>query len=72
MLGTFRGYRVFTACRTINQNVFMLDEHVNRLFQSASDLLMVIPHTQKELKAIIKTVLAKNKSANSKFFFDKK
>jgi len=60
MLGTFRGYRIFTACRTINGTVFLLQNHINRLFESASELSMKLPHTKPDLEEIIHQLLAKN------------
>lgn len=62
MVGTFRGYRIFTACRTVKvDKVFMLNDHINRLVRSARQIKMQLPHTSQQLKNIIQGVIAQNK-----------
>ena len=62
MVGTFRGYRIFTACRTLNGGkVFRMDDHVERLFRSARELSMDLPHNRDELKRLVDSVVKKNK-----------
>jgi branched-subunit amino acid aminotransferase/4-amino-4-deoxychorismate lyase len=64
MLGTFRGYRIFTACRTLNNgNVFHLDDHIERLFYSAKIINMQLPHNPTALKEIILRLVKKNVAA---------
>lgn len=60
ILGTVRGYRIFTAARTVRGKVFHLDDHVNRLFDSAAEIYMEMPHTKEELRRIIEETAAKN------------
>ena len=61
MLGTFRGYRIFTACRTLNHgNVFRLNKHIERLFYSAKLLEMQLPHSPTTLQRIILRLVKKN------------
>ncbi len=61
MLGTFRGYRIFTACRTLNSgNVFRLEKHIERLFYSAKRLAMKLPHNPTTLQGIILRLVKKN------------
>ena len=61
MVGTFRGYRIFTACRTLNGGkVFRLEDHVERLFRSAKDVYMDLPHDKDGLKNLISEVVSKN------------
>lgn len=61
MLGTFRGYRIFTACRTLNNgNVFRLNKHIERLFYSAKILEMQLPHSPTTLQRIILRLVKKN------------
>ena len=63
MVGTFRGYRIFTACRTLNGGkVFRMEDHVERLFRSAKELSMDLPHDRDGLKDLIASVVEKNKS----------
>ena len=64
MLGTFRGYRIFTSCRTLNKGmVFRLEKHIERLIHSASQLKMKLPHDASKLREIILTLVNKNSSA---------
>jgi branched-subunit amino acid aminotransferase/4-amino-4-deoxychorismate lyase len=64
MLGTFRGYRIFTSCRTLNKgNVFRLDNHIERLLSSAQKLEMQLPHNAKKLREIILGLVTKNSLA---------
>ena len=60
-IGTLRGYRIFTACRTVRGKVFRLDDHVNRLFDSAETMYMNMPHTREEIFNIIQETVEKNK-----------
>ncbi len=63
MVGTFRGYRIFTACRTLNGGkVFRMKDHIERLFRSAKELSMDLPHDRAGLKDLITSVVEKNKS----------
>jgi len=61
IVGTIRGYRIFTACRTIGKKVFHLDEHIERLFNSAGAIYMELSQTKKELKGIVEETVAKNR-----------
>ena len=64
MLGTFRGYRIFTACRTLNKgNIFRLESHIERLRNSAQKLEMRLPHNAKQLREIIFELVNKNSLA---------
>jgi len=62
-IGTFRGYRIFTACRTLGQKVFCLDDHIERLFKSAKVICMELPHSRDQLRGIIEETVAKNKGS---------
>jgi len=59
-VGTFRGFRIFTAARTIGSKVFRLEDHIDRLFNSAEKVHMPLPHTEDELQAIIQETIEKN------------
>ncbi|MEW6108301.1 MAG: branched-chain amino acid transaminase [Nitrospirota bacterium] len=56
-LGVFEGIRCYKAVK--GSAFFRLDEHVNRLFESAHIFMMKIPYTKEQIKAaIIETVKA--------------
>jgi branched-chain amino acid aminotransferase len=56
-LGAFEGIRCYNTPK--GSAIFRLDEHVERLFQTAHIFLIDIPYTREEIKnAIIKTVKA--------------
>ena len=60
--GTIRGFRIFTSCRTLpNKRVFRLEDHIDRLFNSANAIYMELPHDKNELKEIIQETIIKNK-----------
>ncbi len=57
--GLLYGDGVFEGIRSYNGLVFKLDEHLDRLFESAHTLILEIPMTKSELeKAIIRTLKA--------------
>lgn len=58
--GTIRGYRVFTACRTVNGKVFRLDDHLARLYSSAANIHMEPPMPRVQLKLLVEEVARKN------------
>ncbi len=59
-VGLIRGYRVFTACRTVNGVIFQKQAHVDRLFDSAKSIYMELPHTPEELASLMDEAVAKN------------
>ncbi|MDP2967139.1 MAG: aminotransferase class IV [bacterium] len=60
--GTIRGFRIFTACRTLpNGKVFRLEDHIDRLFNFATAIYMELPHDKNELKEVIQETIVKNK-----------
>lgn len=61
-IGTFRGFRIFTACRTLGDKVFHLEDHINRLFSSAEVIHMDLPHSRDELRGIVNETAAKNRA----------
>jgi branched-chain amino acid aminotransferase len=58
--GTIRGYRVFTACRTVNGRVFRLEDHLERLFDSATGIHMKPPLPVERLRELIQEIVEKN------------
>jgi len=58
--GTIRGYRVFTACRTVRGKIFRLEDHLDRLYYSASSLYMVPPLQRDQLRDLINDIVERN------------
>lgn len=58
--GTIRGYRIFTACRTVNDKIFRLEDHLDRLYKSAEAIYMRPPMDREELKAVLQDLVSKN------------
>ena len=58
--GTIRGYRIFTACRTVNGKIFRLEDHLDRLYHSASSIYMMPPQDRSDLKKTLTEVLDRN------------
>ncbi|ANC78066.1 MAG: branched-chain-amino-acid transaminase [Bacillota bacterium] len=59
--GFLYGDGVFEGIRVYNGNVYRLDEHLQRLYESAQSIMLTIPHTKEELTDIIVQTLQKNK-----------
>lgn len=59
--GTIRGYRVFTACRTVRGKIFRLEDHLDRLYASASAIYMTPPLPRDELRLLMNDLVAKNR-----------
>ena len=58
--GFLYGDGVFEGIRVYNGNVFKLEEHLIRLYNSAKSIMLQIPHSIEELTEIIKETLRKN------------
>jgi branched-chain amino acid aminotransferase len=57
--GLLYGDGVFEGIRAYNNRVFMLDEHINRLFRSARAIALEIPISKEEMsRAVVKTCKA--------------
>ncbi len=59
-VGTIRGFRIFTACKTISGRIFKLQAHIDRLWESAQQLGMILPHTQQTLTTILDEAIQRN------------
>jgi branched-chain amino acid aminotransferase len=59
--GFLYGDGVFEGIRVYNGNVYRLEEHLQRLYESAQSIMLNIPHTKEELTNIIVETLQKNK-----------
>lgn len=53
------GDGVYDATYSKNHNIFALDEHIDRFFNSAGLLQIKIPYTKNELKALLKEMVKK-------------
>ncbi|MDQ0298648.1 branched-chain amino acid aminotransferase [Salibacterium salarium] len=58
--GFLYGDGVFEGIRVYNGNVYKLDEHLIRLYNSAKSIMLEIPHTMDEMTEIIIETLKKN------------
>ena len=57
--GFLYGDGIFEGIRAYNGRVFMLDQHIKRLYQSAKTIMLDIPLNKKEMEAaILKTIRA--------------
>ncbi|MGO9570161.1 MAG: aminotransferase class IV [Desulfomonilaceae bacterium] len=64
--GTIRGYRIFTACRTLRGKIFRLEDHLERLYHSASGIYMQPPLAREDLRHILAAVLEENRYVGAK------
>jgi branched-chain amino acid aminotransferase len=58
--GLLYGDGVFEGIRAYSGNVFKLDEHLDRLYDSAKSILLDIPYTKAQLSEIVLETLRKN------------
>jgi branched-chain amino acid aminotransferase len=63
--GLLYGDGVFEGIRSYGSRVFRLEEHLDRLYESAHTLMLEIPKTKKELAAAIIQTLKANKLVDS-------
>lgn len=59
-LAVIRGFGIFDFLRTYNRQPFLLDDHLERLFNSAKTLGIEIPKTKKALENIVFEGIRKN------------
>jgi branched-chain amino acid aminotransferase len=58
--GNIRGFRIFTACRTLNGKIFHLDDHITRLFNSAASICMDIKESKDDITRIVMDLVLRN------------
>ncbi|AKG04753.1 MULTISPECIES: branched-chain-amino-acid transaminase [Salimicrobium] len=58
--GFLYGDGVFEGIRAYEGNIFKLDEHLNRLYDSAKSVMLEIPYSKEELEEIIAETIRKN------------
>lgn len=59
--GFLYGDGVFEGIRSYNGNVFRLEEHLERLYDSAKSVMLEIPHTFEEMTQLVVETLRQNK-----------
>ena len=65
----FFGDGIYEAAYARNRVIYALDEHIARLFESASALGIVVPHSKKELEDIIYDLVQKVDSTDQLIYF---
>lgn len=60
-LAVLRGYGVFDFLVTYNKRPFLLDDHLDRLFNSARQINLKIPYSKKQLKSFVLETISKNR-----------
>ncbi|WP_085522299.1 branched-chain-amino-acid transaminase [Tuberibacillus sp. Marseille-P3662] len=63
--GFLYGDGVFEGIRAYSGNIFKLDEHLDRLYQSAHSILLEIPYSKAELEQLIVEAVKKNRLENA-------
>lgn|SRR5690606_27754742 len=58
--GFLYGDGVFEGIRSYSGNVFRLDEHLSRLYDSAKSIMLTIPYTKEEMTNIVVETLRQN------------
>lgn len=58
--GFLYGDGIFEGIRSYNGNVFRLEEHLERLYDSAKSIMLQIPHTPEEMTNLVVETLRKN------------
>lgn len=63
--GTIRGYRVFTACRTVNGKIFRVDDHLDRLYRCAAAIYMEPPLPPEKLRLLLDDLVRENRTVSN-------
>ena len=58
--GFLYGDGVFEGIRVYDSNIFRMEEHIDRLYNSAKSIMLTIPHSKQELTELIVKTVAKN------------
>ena len=59
-LGVLRGYGIFDYLRTYNGKPFLLDQHLDRLYNSLDSMGLVIPDTRSDIKSAINELMQRS------------
>ena len=65
-IGLLRGFGVFDFLVTYNNRPFLIDRHIDRLFNSAKILGLTIGKTKREIESIVNNTLSKNINGKEK------
>jgi len=65
----FFGDGVYDATMSSNGVIYLLDEHVDRLYNSAGLIGIKIPHTKEEMKAILNDLVSRVDNKHSMVYF---
>jgi len=63
-LAILRGYGVFDFLVTYNKKPFLLDDHLDRLFNSAKKIGLKIPYSKKQLRGFCLETISKNRGSS--------
>jgi branched-chain amino acid aminotransferase len=63
--GFLYGDGIFEGIRVYSNNIFRLQEHVDRLYNSAKSILLDIPYTKEEMIGLIAQAVEKNQLENA-------
>ncbi|QST01223.1 branched-chain-amino-acid transaminase [Pontibacillus sp. ALD_SL1] len=63
--GFLYGDGVFEGIRAYSGNIFKLDEHVNRLYDSAKSILLELPYEKEEFKQVIVDTIRQNELSDA-------
>ncbi len=63
-LGTLRGYRVFTSCRTVNGKIFRLEDHLDRLLTETAEIHMPVAQSKDDMTRLLLDTLLRNRHLN--------
>jgi len=69
-VGSIRGYRIFTACKTVGGGIFRVEDHIRRLWDSAAELRMNLPHSPNELRGLLSEAVKKNAVLGSELLIE--
>lgn len=63
-LAILRGYGIFDFLVTYDNKPFLLDDHIDRLFNSARQINLQIPYSKKQLRSFVLKTIKKNRSSS--------
>lgn len=65
----FFGDGIYDATYSRNYNIFALDEHIDRFYNSASLLEIALPYSKEEMKALLNEMVQKMDTGNNFVYF---
>src|SRR5208337_808118 len=58
--GFLYGDGVFESLVAMNSKIFRIDDHINRLFESAQAIMLRMPHSKEQMKEAVVNTVARN------------